>query len=194
MKRKIILAILLVLVLVSAVVLSAVQIYNVNAMYPQTTIVRHQMNERIEGGAASVCVTGCRLASVEEVKKSAPDYEMVLADDNGNTQFRYLLITVLFSNDSQSRQELSIPAMLHAQTVTWSNGMDLELFHFLNPGETGPGYMEMEADAEKTLVLPYLLTSGQFKENDWNNIKHLQYQISVSVYPVKHVIDLTAEQ
>lgn len=193
MKRKNILAILLVLVLISAVILSAVQIYNMNVKYPQTTLIKHQMNEIIDGGAASVCVTGCRLASVEEVKKSAPEYEIALSGDTENTEFRFLLITVLFRNGSQSRQELSIPAMLHAQTVTWSNGMDLELFHYLNPGETGPGYMEMEAGAEKKLVLPYLMTSGQFKETDWKNIEQLKYQISVSIYPVKHVIDLKTD-
>lgn len=193
MKRKNILAILLVLVFISAVILSAVQIYNVNVKYPQTTLIKHQMNEIIDGGAASVCVTGCRLASVEEVKKSAPEYEIALSGDTENTEFRFLLITVLFRNGSQSRQELSIPAMLHAQTVTWSNGMDLELFHYLNPGETGPGYMEMEAGAEKKLVLPYLMTSGQFKETDWKNIEQLKYQISVSIYPVKHVIDLKTD-
>ena len=194
MKRKNILAILLVLVLISAVILSAVQIYNMNVKYPQTTLIKHQMNEIIDGGAASVCVTGCRLASVEEVKKSAPEYEIALSGDTENTEFRFLLITVLFRNGSQSRQELSIPAMLHAQTVTWSNGMDLELFHYLNPGETGPGYMEMEAGAEKKLVLPYLMTSGQFKETDWKNIEQLKYQISVSIYPVKHVVELKTGQ
>lgn len=193
MKRKNILAILLVLVLISAVILSAVQIYNVNVKYPQTTLIKHQMNEIIDGGAASVCVTGFQIASVEEVKKSAPEYEMPLSGDTENTEFSFLLITVLFRNGSQSKQELSIPAMLHAQTVTWSNGMDLELFHYLNPGETGPGYMEMEAGSEKKLVLPYLLTSGQFKETDWKNIEQLKYQISVSIYPVKHVIDLKTD-
>ena len=190
MKRKTILATLLVLALTSAVILSAVQIYNINVRYPQTMDVRHKMNEEIDGGAASVRATGCRLASVEDVKKAAPDYEIALSDDTGNTEFRFLLITVLFHNNSNSKQELAIPAMLQAQTETWSNGMDLELFHFLNPGETGPGYMEMEAGSKKTLVLPYLLTSEQFKGDDWSNVEHLHYQISVSIYPVKHVIDL----
>ncbi len=188
MKRKTVLTIILVIVFSAAAVLSAVQIYNVNAQYPQASVVRHQMNETIDGGAASVRVTGCRIASVEEVKKSAPDYE--IAGSTGQTDYKFLLITVQFRNVSNTKQELSIPAMLHAQTVTWSNGMELELFHHLNPGETGPGYMEMGAGSEKTLILPYLLTSGQFNEKDWNRVERLQYQISVSIYPVKHVIDL----
>lgn len=165
MKRKTILATLLVLALTSAVILSAVQIYNINVRYPQTMVVRHKMNEEIDGGAASVRATGCRLASVEDVKKAAPDYEIALSDDTGNTEFRFLLITVLFHNNSNSKQELAIPGpCCRRRPKHGAMAWILSCSIFLIREKRAPGIWKWRPALRKRLFCPICLHQSNLKE------------------------------
>lgn len=96
------------------------------------------------------------------------------------------------TNQTSEPQNISI-AQMYAETLTWTNGIDAEIFGMLNKDESNfvdPQCLEIEPDQNKNIVLTYIMYDFQFQKNDWEEVKISNFDLSLSRYPVKHIVNL----
>lgn len=183
----------IILCLVAIIVISAFSLYsiiNINNSYPSPTVIRHKLGDVIDGGVATVQVTDYKVISYDDLKKLVPNYtgEDSFADKEN---ILYLFVNAKFTNKTSETQTLSIPAMMSAETEVWSNGLSMGLFSVINPKITGnPVNLMIKANESIDVVLPYSLFQNHFNKSDWKNVKNLNFDIPISLYPVKNIVQL----
>lgn len=189
MKPRIFPKILITFLVLAALAFSVIRIYQVNRQYPTPAKVKYEIGEMVQGGNTAVKVTDYRIVDDKDIKQMLVDQEIDFSLVN-NQQLKFLLVSVQYINNTGQKQEMSVPSMIHAQTLTWGNGLDMEIFHQLNPNKNSPVFMTLEPKSTIELTLPYALYSDHFKKLEWENIKNLTFALPLSAYPVKYFIEL----
>ena len=188
--------VLLIMTIVLAIVFSAIRITYLNDIYPNPRIIKHKIGEIIDGGGVSVCVKKSELIGGQEFEDSFKNYTQLVENDDGSVvrgeQYKVLLIYMDITNQTSETQNISV-AQMYAETLTWTNGIDAEIFGMLNKDENNfvdPQCLEIEPDQNKNIVLTYIMYDFQFQKNDWEEVKISNFDLSLSRYPVKHIVNL----
>lgn len=189
--KKFIIPIICVAVMLT--VLSAIRIYQLNTAYPNPYIAEHSANEIIEGGNISISVVKSKLADGSYINSIFPDYIDRTQNDDGtkvtNEQIRVLLIYTKLINSTNEEQRMSIVQM-YAESLVWSNGIDAGLYPLLNPNSNNPMEVVIPANKEVDVIMPYSMYNFQFNETDWKNVDNRNFNLTLSSYPVKHIVKL----
>ncbi len=196
MIRKKFFMVLLIVVIVLAIIFSVIRITYLNNTYSNPQIIEHKIGEFIDGGGVSVCVKKSKLIGGQEFEERFKNYTQLVENDDGSVvrgeQYKVLLIYMDITNQTSETQNISI-AQMYAETLTWTNGIDAEIFGMLNKDESNfvdPQCLEIEPDQNKNIVLTYIMYDFQFQKNDWEEVKISNFDLSLSRYPVKHIVNL----
>ena len=188
-KKVIVTSVIAMIVLVCSVA----NFIQINQQYPSVEVIEHAMNDVIKGGNTSLVVKEYRFFDGEELAIVMPDYqELVLDDDGGeldDDEIRVLMVNINLINNTSEHQTMSL-AQIYAQSHIWSNGIPLELFEMLNPNKGNPLGVPLAPNEELEVVVPYLMYSVQFTKRDWSHIDNRKFDLSLSLYPIKHVVKL----
>jgi len=160
--------------------------------FPNPIIVKHKIGETIDGGNVSILVTDYQMLTRDEFKGMFPDYEEsldILGNPLENDEVYHLLVTMKLVNHTDEVQYIT-PFIVAAESLIWTNGLDREEFNMMN--EEGDSVMRVEIGPNKSkeIILPYNVYNFHFKEKDWKNIRSRKFDITLSHYPVKHIIEL----
>lgn len=191
--RKIIFTIGAVLFVLLSAALFLSRFTYINKKYPNPQIVTHQIGETILGGDVSLLFSDYELYSGERFRKVLPDYQdSVMNEDMSqikDSQKYVLVASVSIENKSTEEKTISL-VQITAESVSWSNGIDGEIFALLNEGAKDPMNIHLQPGEKKDLLLPYSIYEFQFQERQWENIESRDYNLVLSYYPVRNIVSL----
>lgn len=173
--------------------LSCFRYYNLNLKYPDFRIFEHSIGEEIRGGDISIIATSCELLDGKQTKLVQPNYEIDVRDQDGtfldDDQVRNLIIHIKVINNTNIKQVISF-VNFYPESGAWTNGLSLELYRLYNPYAGSPIEYNIDPNSTNEIVLPYTMIYSQFKDGDWRKIEQRTFQLVLSQYPVKHIINL----
>lgn len=174
-------------------VLSTFRIINLNQAYPNPAIFSHKMGNQIKGGDIALTFYDFQLKSGVAFRQSYPDYnDNVLNKDMTPVRDdqRYVLsVNVNVKNESDKEAKISL-VQICAESLSWSNGIDGELYRLVNPTSRDPMRIVLQPYEEKEITLPYTLYALQFSEKDWKDIEQRCFDLVLSYYPVRNIVIL----
>lgn len=189
--KKIIIPIIVMIILIT--ILSSFRIYNLNKDYPNPVVIEHSLNEKIDGGNISLTVLDSSMVYNSYIKQLFPEYVDYTENSDGtkvtDEQIRVLLIKTKLTNNSDAEQKFSLVQM-NAESLIWANGIDGGLYPLLNPDNNNPMGVTIPPNKDIEVILPYTIYDLQFQKKDWEEIDNRHFDLAISYYPVKHIVNL----
>ncbi len=194
-KRKTFLIVITTLFLLSAG-FSVFRFNYLNYLFPNPQIVKHHSKELIEGGEISIRITKSYLYNGNDFENAFKDYNQNVQNDDGSTvsanQYKVLFINLDVVNKSSKQKTISL-AQFYAETLTWTNGIDAEVYNMVNKNKNAvadPQCVELKPNEKKTIILTYMMYDFQFQPNEWKKANISNFDLSLSRYPIKHIVTL----
>ena len=196
-KKRIIILVVLFLFMFSIVSCSIIRISYINRIFPDPVIKSHMIGEIITGGNVSICIDEAELYNGDEIE-SKYNFTNPAQNEDGTRitgdQFKVLTICHSVINNTNEAQEISL-AQFYAESLTWSNGIDAQLFPVFNSDNKDTDYLdpqriELTPNQIKKVYLTYTMFHFQFNPIEWEKIKIDNFDLSLSRYPVKHIVTL----
>lgn len=197
MKKGKVLFFIISIIIILAIAFSVLRFIYLNNMFPNPEIVVHESGELVDGGEISVRITRNDLYNGNKFEETFRDYNQVVQNDDGSIvsgeQYKVLFIYMDIINKSSVDKTFSA-AQFYAETLTWANGIDAEVYGMVNKDENtiaDPQCIELKPNEKKTVILTYMMYYFQFQQNEWEEVNINNFDLSLSRYPVKHIVSLT---
>lgn len=191
--RRFYLCIFLVLFAALAAVFSAIRIHNLNQQYPAPSILSHALNEKFDAGSVFFCFSNGSLTRGDAFHEEFPDYQDIVTNRDGSTvrdtQYYILRTQLEIENPSDAPVQVYL-GQIRAESLDWSNGIDLTLFQLQNAERNDPTRIMVEANSTVQLTLSYILYDFQFKPPVWSSIETRDFDLVLSYYPERHIVPL----
>lgn len=167
------------------------RIVSLNKEYPNPRIITYKTGEYIKGGDISIMVTDSKFTAMDEIKEMTPGIENPVTDEKGNLltdeQKKVLLVNLNVHNLSDEIQTTSLLQFM-AQSDAWSNGADLGTYYALN--NTQGTSIQLQPGEQRCVQMPFYLYEIQFDTNEFQKVENRKFNLVLSVYPIKNVIEL----
>lgn len=104
-----------------------------------------------------------------------------------------IMVTVNIKNMSEEKQRVTLDRFA-LTSQAWTNCAMPDKYMAVNKKwnseqyQSGPIYIE--SGEEQTLILPFLLVKKGFRQKQWEHVKERNYELVLSLYPVKKQIKL----
>lgn len=187
-KVKIIIVSVMMLLLAVGFVFRVVQ---VNSRYPAAEEVRVNRSESIDFNGITYQVTDFRFMTDEELETyQANVLNPIRTVSHGETQaYKCALVEVKALNTTQQEQSARFTYFC-LQSGTWRNGIDLNTL--MNYDKEGGLYYQLPPGKSVTQILAFSFSTRQFKNDRlWQDVEKRNYELVLSLYPVKRVIELS---
>jgi len=156
----------------------------INNKYPNPIVQKYEMSESVMMDKLKVTVLDYQWLDEQEIIGNYPDLDIIIPDN----EIKSLFITLSFENTGVA--ELLVESYYYTlESFGWCNGANLELFHEINDDESNMRFY-LQAEEKCTLVLPYTIVSSHFSKNNWKDIRETQFDLTLSLYPIKKSIKL----
>ena len=169
----------------------------INQKYPPPPVETYAIGEPLSYKGVEVTVQESLIAAWPDMPALFPDttftYNPVANGEAGaKEQMKLVLVTVNLKNIGEESQSVTLYTMV-AKTLTWRNGLNLELFMDLNTtADHTPTIRPALAPGEEmTVILPYTAIKQQFPPGEWAAFKDLPFELQFDLYPVKKIFKLT---
>ncbi len=156
-------------------------IYTVNAKTPPAKEINVAFGEEFIADDLSISAIDFEYISLSKFFELYPDVDKKEFEENGEIKTAYILIPTLKIKNMSNNTENCPLYFFTLETNIWSNGIDMEIFLALNPEKSLD--TKINPGSEITVKLPYLIHKTQFLEDDWSNVLHDKYAITLSTYP-----------
>ena len=118
-----------------------------------------------------------------EIRKIGPVYNEV---NPNNANIKLILTTIQIKNLSTKQVKLEVyPFVL--ESSGFSNGINLDLYNVLN-GDNATVSPVLKPGEVQTLELPFTMIESQFTKQDWLNLTNRNFELVLSLYPIKKSI------
>lgn len=162
-----------------------------NREYPNPKVITYQEEERIKGGDIEITILSSELVSMEKILEFAPDVQNEIKDTKGellkHDQKKVLLVNLGIRNLSDAEQTTSV-AQFAVQSDAWTNGVDLNTYCALN--DVQETAITLAARETQEFMIPFYLYDVQFTGNKFQEIDERNFQLVLSTYPVKNMVEL----
>ncbi len=145
-----------------------------------TTI--YQIGETIEIENMAMKVTDMRFMTKDDLKQ----YQELIGEDCDKSMCIVLSVDLKNLLDQETKNDLTFLSMASG---AWTQQISYEMFHALNQ-ENASLNLTLQSEQSMQLQLPFILASVQFKDKDWANIQDRDYQLYISLYPEKRLVQL----
>lgn len=170
------------------------RIVTLNIKYPNPQVITYQQNEPIKGGEIEMVVTDSKIVSMQDIKELLPEIEDPIKDKDGNLleddQKKVLLVELEIQNLSDAKQKTTVTPFT-AQSRAWSNGMDMNTYLGLNRLQTTG--IELGAKEKQIIIMPFVMYDFQFKKDEFSSIEQRDFQLVLSTYPIKNLVELRSQ-
>ncbi len=179
MKKKKIIFILGILFLIGLAA-SFIQIYKVNAEYPNAKLLY------IPVGNAKEVMDGINLSVISSKwlskNEAAEKYDKYIAPDTNNDT-KVITIDIEMSNTTEKELKAPVYTIYIESDLHYSNGLDIERYMIDNLNQSAEIILKPKEKIKLTLV--YSIFSNQFKKNQWDNIRKYKFYLINKRYPQK---------
>lgn len=173
-------------VLIFAIVF-VVRFVQVNTKYPAPSYRFVQPGEvEIPKSGLEYSISGAYFASPEEITAlyDAIDPAQTMRRFVPGEEEELLMVELTIHNPTEEEQYFGIPNSL--ESGCWSNGLDALMYDYLNPEAS-----EALGSGETiTVKMPFSMTYRQFTPSRWKTVRDRQYDLLLSLYPEKVVMEL----
>ena len=104
-----------------------------------------------------------------------------------------IMVTVNIKNMSEEKQRVTLEGFtLTSQAWTTCTAPDkyMAVNEKWNSEQYQSGSIYIESGEERKLILPFLLVKNGFTQKQWEHVKERNYELVLSLYPVKKQIKL----
>ena len=157
----------------------------INNKYPEAPLEKFTLNETFDYEGVQLSVEESKLVNDDELKTISTSEEDPFADEEKKAIF----VKVNFKNNSYETKTIEAYSF-EAESVSWHNGLSLELFKKVNKEEDASPVVELEPGEEKALILPYSMIERHFDEKTWKTLKDRRFYLTLELYPVKRCVEL----
>ena len=173
--------------------LVSIRISTLNSIFPNPTLIQHQLNENIILNDISFTALDCQLINGTQLKQMLPDYVDEVENKDGSKvrdeQIKVILVRAKLENTTSITQTIEL-VQIYAASLVWANGIDGDLYPRLNPEVKNPMLVTLEPSQEIEVVIPYTMYDFQFSQEVWDNMQYTNFDLVLTFYPDKHFIKL----
>lgn len=178
---------LLGIVLIFAIVF-VVRFVQVNTKYPAPSYRFVQLGEvEIPESGLEYSVSRAYFASPEEITAL---YDAIDPDQTMYTRYipgeqeELLMVELTIHNPTQEEQYFGVPDSL--ESGAWRNGVDVPMYDYLNP----KAFEALGSGETITVKMPFTMSYNQFTPSRWKTVREREYQLMLSLYPEKVVMEI----
>lgn len=185
-------AVVIAVVVVAALLTAAaLRIAQINARFPNPTVVEYQLGDRLVVEGVELCFTDARIIGYDELKLLQPDYEINTFDEQlkpfDPSRLRFIMVDVDVRRISPGERPFSL-TWLYAQSGTWRNGLELFLFESLNAAL--PSSIVENSETTHVVLLYERVDDQYLSRAEWEAAEELPFDLVANVYPTELVIHI----
>lgn len=177
---------LLGIVLIFAIVF-VVRFVQVNTKYPAPSYRFIEPGEvETSKSGLEYSISGTYFASPEEITAlyDAVDPDQTMRRFVPGEEEELLMVELTIHNPTEEEQYFGVPNSL--ESGAWSNGISVPMYDYLNPETDEP----LDSGETITVKMPFRLSYIQFTPSRWKTVRDRQYDLLLSLYPEKVVMEL----
>lgn len=170
------------------VVVFAVRFVQVNTRYPAPSY------RSVEPGEVETSKSGLEY-SISDAYFLPPEEITALYDAIDPDQALYtrhipgeqeevIMVEMTIHNPTNEIKEFGVPTNLESEA--WSNGLNSPMYAYLNPEAEEP----LKSGESITVKMPFMVSYLHFKPSQWKTVRDREYQLMLSLYPEKVVMEL----
>lgn len=182
MKRKVLFSGIFIIL----VCLYVVQFYNINHKYPPSQLISYTQNQTVIYDGFSINVQKTTFLNDTELKTIHKDfYNSIYVE---NEEMKAIVVDIQITNTNQQDEQIDV-SDVWLQSNYWVNGIVMNGFVVINP-ENASLNPSLKPGETITLRLPFAMIPAHFKEKDWNHTSDRKYNLVLSAYPVKRMLEI----
>lgn len=157
--------------------------FMINAKYKNPTVVQKEIGEPMDYNNLQFIVTEAGLMPQEKVD------ELWAEELDRFSGCKGYYVTVTVSNIGTEEKNLSL-GNFELVSDAWRNGVDMPRFLTIN-SDSMKGKFHLKPGDSFTCTLPFQIVKENFTNRQWKQIDHRNFQLVLSLYPVKRVFNLS---
>ena len=143
------------------------------------------MNQPVAYNGVEIQVLSCRLLDDDDWSQIETSYDK---DIESVAEAKCLVPEIQIKNTGSQVQKVNL-ASFSAQSGAWRNGIDMKAFQVMNEDKENLSSTVLPGQTV-TMKLPYPMSSVQLGRQSWGTVKQRDFQLVLSLYPVKRTIKL----
>lgn len=161
-----------------------IRVHQVNESFVKPETVICSSLESMQYKDLDITISGMKLVS-----------ESALKIENCETSCLgeiYALVYVDIANKSETNQKLDLTSFV-LQSGAYKNMIVMDVFQNINEKQHSISTLNPNIESGQTgsVILVYLIPSYQFTERQWKMVRYRNYQMIISLYPIKRIIEIT---
>jgi len=157
--------------------------FMINAKYRNSTVVEKGIGEPVDYNNLQFTVTDAGFMPHEKSDELWADELDTFPGCKG------YYVTVTVNNTGTEEKKLSL-GNFELVSDAWINGVDLEKFLTVNSDDIKQKFLLKPGDSI-TCTLPFLIVKENFTNKQWEQIEHRNFELVLSIYPVKRIVNLS---
>lgn len=164
-----------------------VLVIGINLKYPKAQLEEKQFGEAVTADDFEITAVDAAFMSEEDFS------DIYAAEKEIFKESECIMVTVNIKNMSEEKQQITLDRFA-LTSQAWTNCTVPDKYIAVNEKwnseqyQSGPVYLE--PGQERKLILPFLLVKNGFTQKQWEHVKERNYELVLSLYPVKKQIKL----
>lgn len=155
----------------------------INSKYKNPTVLSKEIGETVDYSNLQFLVVNSGFIPQAQVNELWTKELDIFAGCKG------YYVTVTVSNTGTEEKKLSL-GNFELVSDAWINGVDMEKFLMLNSEDVKQKFLLKPGDTI-TCTLPFLIVKENFTNRQWEQIEQRKFELVLSLYPFKRVIELS---
>ena len=164
-----------------------VLVIGINLKYPKAQLEEKQIGEAMTADDFEITATDVSFMSQEDFS------DIYAFEKEMFKEAECIMVTVNIKNMSEEKQRVTLEGFtLTSQAWTTCTAPDkyMAVNEKWNSEQYQSGSIYIESGEERKLILPFLLVKNGFTQKQWEHVKERNYELVLSLYPVKKQIKL----
>ena len=172
---------------ISSFMVVVVLVIGINLKYPKAQLEEKQLGEAMMADDFEITATDVSFMSQEDFS------DIYAFEKEMFKEAECIMVTVNIKNMSEEKQRVTLEGFtLTSQAWTTCTAPDkyMAVNAKWNSEQYQSGPIYIESGEERKLILPFLLVKNGFTQKQWGHVKERNYELVLSLYPVKKQIKL----
>ena len=172
---------------ISSFMVVVVLVIGINLKYPKAQLEEKQIGEAMTADDFEITATDVSFMSQEDFS------DIYAFEKEMFKEAECIMVTVNIKNMSEEKQRVTLEGFtLTSQAWTTCTAPDkyMAVNEKWNSEQYQSGSIYIESGEERKLILPFLLVKNGFTQKQWEHVKERNYELVLSLYPVKKQIKL----
>lgn len=157
---------------------------SVNKKFPKREVLEKNIGEDMKiDEKMTIRVEAIELSNVEKYNE-----EITKGIRQLGGRAKVVVVDALIENCTEEKGSVELYKFV-LQNNVWSNGINPELFFVLNLKLSDLQFW-LDGKGKINVKLPFVIYDFQIREEQWDDLKEEQFDLVISVYPIRRVIHM----